>query len=64
MSLKDVTASSGYEIGDYVDKVLISKENSDKIIMRKLPDNMASVKRETFSGAYLNSHSGGNSGNV
>ena len=34
--IKDVTASSGYEIGDYVDKVLISKENSDKIIDIKL----------------------------
>ena len=34
--IKDVTASSGYEIGDYVDKILISKENSDKIIDIKL----------------------------
>lgn len=34
--IKDITASSGYEIGDYVDKVLISKENSDKIIDIKL----------------------------
>lgn len=34
--IKDVTASSGYEIGDYVDKVLISKQNSGKIIDVKL----------------------------
>nr|WP_294570209.1 hypothetical protein [uncultured Romboutsia sp.] len=34
--IKDVTASSGYEIGDYVDKILISKQNSGKIIDIKL----------------------------
>lgn len=34
--IKDVNASSGYEIGDYVEKVLISKENSGKIIDIKL----------------------------
>jgi len=34
--IKDVTASSGYEIGDYVDKVLISKNNNGKIIDIKL----------------------------
>ena len=34
--IKDVTASSGYEIGDYVDKILISKNNSGKIIDIKL----------------------------
>lgn len=34
--IKDITASSGYEIGDYVDKVMISKNNSGKIIDIKL----------------------------
>ena len=34
--IKDVTESSGYEIGDYVDKILISKQNSGKIIDIKL----------------------------
>ncbi|WP_296645069.1 hypothetical protein [Romboutsia sp. 13368] len=30
--IKDVTAYSGYEIGDYVDKILISNDYNDKII--------------------------------
>lgn len=30
--IKDVTAYSGYEIGDYVDEILISKDNDGKII--------------------------------
>ena len=30
--IKDVTAYSGYEIGDYVDAILISKDNDGKII--------------------------------
>ena len=30
--IKDVTAYSGYEIGDYVDKILISSNYNDKII--------------------------------
>ncbi len=34
--IKDITASSGYEIGDYVDKLMISKNNSGKIIDIKL----------------------------
>ena len=34
--IKDVTASSGYEIGDYVDKIMISKQNSGKIIDIKI----------------------------
>ena len=34
--IKDVTSSSGYEIGDYVDKILISKDNNNKFIDIKL----------------------------
>ncbi|MBQ6631015.1 MAG: prepilin-type N-terminal cleavage/methylation domain-containing protein [Romboutsia sp.] len=30
--IKDVTAYSGYEIGDYVDKILISNDYNDKIV--------------------------------
>lgn len=34
--IKDVSASSGYEIGDYVDKIMISKNNNGKIVDIKL----------------------------
>lgn len=34
--IKDIFSSSGYEIGDYVDKILISKNNNGKIIDIKL----------------------------
>ena len=34
--IKDVTANSGYEIGDYVDKIMIGEDNNGKIINIKL----------------------------
>lgn len=47
--IKDVTASSGYEIGDYVDKILISKDNTGKVIDIKL---QLSKNKQTYETTF------------
>ena len=47
--IKDIFSSSGYEIGDYVDKILISKDNNGKIIDIKL---ILSKNKQIYESRY------------